>query len=325
VAWVEVHREGGGALKDLLQKELVAANKAKQSVVIMFTADWCTPCKAIKDWLHESPAVQKAAKKGRILLIDVDEWRGPAHSLLPGINPTKLPQLVRLDPKGDVSVSCYGTDLGIMSEQSMARNLARLIDGKAPEKPVYEKDPAELRKLAVADVERNRAKTKDLAPLDVKVLSRQEGQGGLVRWSLQLGIRNKDSARKWFAVSGRLGEALSEAPKVTGYKVQRWNDHVRAYAMQMQGTPPFTLIPVAGWGSVDLKGFIVEGPASASTLEIWELSRATVDGQQLQFDKKVPYQLTIEAAFLTTPIFERSTPAEVRLYPGARHQIVLSE
>lgn len=318
---IEVNRQGSATLQELVTKELATAKAARQSVVVMFTADWCTPCKAIKDWVHDSKVVQKAAAKGRILLVDVDEWRGPAQSLLAGVDAQKLPQLARLDAAGKPVVVCYGTDLGIMDERSMAKNLGRLIAGKAPERSAYESDAAKLRELAIADVERNKAKTAGLAPVEVRVLDVQQA-GAQARWSLKLTLRNNDSRRRWFALTGRVGEALSEAPTVTGWVVHKFEEHVRATYLQLQGKPPTVLIPVGGWGTVVLNGWIVEG-APSGALEVWELGQLTLDGQQAQFDKKLPYALEIGAAFRTKPIFTRSTPAPVTMRVEKKHQVPL--
>lgn len=319
--FVPIHRQGGATLQDLVTRELASAKAAKQSVVIMFTADWCTPCKAIKDWVHDSKAVQKAMAKGRILLVDVDEWRGPAQSLLPGIDAQKLPQLARLDDAGKVVVSCYGTDLGIMDEGTIAKNLARLIAGKPPEAAVYDKDPAKVRDLAIADVERNKAKVAGLSAVDVQVLDVQQA-GTTARYTLKVTLRNNDSRRRWFAVSGRIGAPLTEAPTVTGWVVHKFEEHVRATYLQLLGPSPMALIPVGGWGSAVLGGFIVEG-AAPGNLEVWELGQLTLDGQPAQFDKKLPYALEIAAAFRTRPVFTRTTPAPVSLRAEKKHQIPL--
>lgn len=319
---IEVHRQGATPLQDLVTRELATAQAARQSVVIMFTADWCSPCKAIKDWVHESKAVQKAAAKGRILLVDVDEWRGPAQSLLPGIDAQKLPQLARLDAEGKVVVSCYGTDLGIMEEGAMAKNLARLIAGKAPEKPEYEKSPDKTRELAIADMERQKAKTTGQPEVEVGVVDMQQA-GSLARWTLHVVLRNHDSRRRWYVMTGRVGEALSEAPKVDGWVVWKLDEHVRATYLQMKGAPAMTIFPVAGWGSVDLGRWVVEGAAGASTFEVWELGQLMLDGQQAQFDKKVPFELVVRDGSKARAVFTRSTPAPVTLRVEEKHSVGL--
>lgn len=320
--FVEVHRQGAATLPDLLAKELAAAKAARQGVVVMFTADWCTPCKAIKDWVHESKAVRKAAAKGRILLIDVDEWRGPAQSLLPGIDAQKLPTLARLDAAGKVVVSCYGTDLGIMDEGAMAKNLARLIDGKAPEKPGYEASPEKTRALAVADVERQRAKTEGVPEVEVNVVDVQQA-GNLERWTLRIALRNHDSRRRWFALTGRVGEPLSESPKVDGWEVRKLDEHVRATYLQTKGAS-MTLFPVAGWGSVELGRWVVDGVAGASAFEVWELGQLTLDEKPAQFDKKVPFELVVRDGTRARAVFTRPTPAPVTMRPEQKHAVQLA-
>ena len=53
VRWI--HRDGNSSLRDLFLQELSAAKKESKSVVVFFTADWCTPCKSVKDFLFPAP------------------------------------------------------------------------------------------------------------------------------------------------------------------------------------------------------------------------------------------------------------------------------
>ena len=141
-------------MPQLLKNELREAKRERRGIIVMFTADWCVPCKSLKEHLEESPEVKRALKSGRVLIIDVDEWRGPAHRLFPGINPTKLPTLVSLDPRGTVLRECRGTDLGLLSAADTANNLGRLLRGLAPEPPGYASDPA-LRTALIRESARN--------------------------------------------------------------------------------------------------------------------------------------------------------------------------
>ncbi len=143
-----IHRDGKHTLRQLFERELKEADDEGRVVIVIFTAQWCSPCHLLKENIRNSEIVQQAlGKRGRILFIDVDEWRGPAHRLIRGVFPKKLPTVARVDNHGILIVKCLGTELGILTEEDTAHNLKRLIRGKPPETPSYEKDPAIMRKV----------------------------------------------------------------------------------------------------------------------------------------------------------------------------------
>jgi len=285
----KVHRSGDQKLTALWKAELKYAKRKRKQVIVMFSADWCAPCKAIKQFLHDSSVVRKALRRGHFLIIDVDEWRGPAHRLIPGINPTKLPTIVRVDHDGNQKVKCFGSELGLLHEDAIATNLKRLIAGKAPGKPFYrgnaKLESEFIRKQSAAQD----ALTKGVPEVEVKVRSAASGI-----WTLNIVLRNHDGPRRWYLLPNAVGGKLSEHPKVKTFDEVKWDEHVRATFRRFHGKPGFIAIPVAGYGSVTLNRWTMYGDPSAKTLTVWKLNRLVVDGETAQFQKKLPYVLKLE-------------------------------
>ena len=283
-----LHRQGTKTLAELLRAELDAALKHHQHVLLMFTADWCAPCKEVKQFVAGSAVVRKALSQGRFLYIDVDEWRGPAQRLLPGVDASKLPTLALVSADAKAARTCYGTDLGLLSEDAVAHNLKRLLAGQAPEKPHYADQPELERTLMLQHASAQAAQTKGLAQLELKAGETRAG----VR-HVKVVIRNHDGPRRWFLVPARLDVPLSEHPTVKTWQQVRWTEHVRADFLHLGGTPEFYAIPVAGFGSVVLEDWPLLGTAKGGKFEVWELDRLALDGQDQQFQMKLPYELKI--------------------------------
>lgn len=287
-----LHRKPGKTLPELWNAELVDAEKHKQSVVVMFTADWCSPCQTIKDMAASSAAVQRTLKKGRLLFIDVDEWRGPAHALIPGVNPTKLPTLVRVDKYGKQVRLCFGTDLGLLSEDSVAHNLQRLFDGQAPEKPWYLGDPDKERELMRAQ---QAAKEKKAKSEPAVTISGKPGDRTVV-------IQNHDGPRRWFLLPYNADTGLDAKPQVTGWSTMRWTEHGRAEFLRFDGKPAFAAIAVTGYGSVSLEHWPMQGRGKKGAMEVWELNQLLVDGREPPPTQKAPYHLDIHQATAATAV-----------------------
>ncbi len=283
-----LHRKGPQGLRDLLHTELSDARAKHEPVVLMFTADWCSPCKAIKEYAEASSAVRKVLDKGRLVYIDVDEWRGPAQALFQGIDVSKLPTLVSVDFDGRAQRNCYGTDLGLLSEDAVATNLQRLFNGQSPDKPFYADKPDVEKQLVLHQAQAQGLKSKGVPTLEVTATG-----AGAAR-KLKLTIHNNDGPRRWFLVPVNAGAPLTDAVKVTAWKALRWSEHVRADYLQFDGTPPFYAIPVAGYGGVELDVWPLPGTLKGGTLAVYELDRLTIDGQEQQFQQKLPYELKIE-------------------------------
>ncbi|GEM_PF-3208362 len=289
--YTKLHRKGKAktVLNDQWAALLKKAKKRRKPVVVMFSADWCAPCKAIKDFMNSSTAVQKALRKGTFVIIDVDEYRGPAHRLINGVNPTKLPTIVRVDYRGNRVVQCYGSDLGLLSEDSVAHNIKRLFKGKSPSKPFYRgksKVESELQRKQSTAQDR---KMKGVPEIEAKI---RTAAGGM--FTMRLIIRNHDGPRRWYILPTSIGAKLKTNPKVAHWEQVKWDEHVRANFRRYVGSPGFIAIPVAGYGKVDLGRWTMFGNPAAKTLTVWKLNRLVVDGDAAEFMQKLPYELTLK-------------------------------
>lgn len=312
-----VHKTGTKTLKELLQTELDGAKKANaQGVILMFTSDWCSPCKAIKDFVHSSAVVRKSLAKGKLLFIDVDEWRGPAQTLIPGVDASKLPTLVRVNPDWKVLQTCYGSELGLLHEDAIAHNFERLLQGLPIEKAFYEGKPELEREFIVKQSEAQTAKTKGVPVLE------WQGKGSADNRTGKLTIHNHDGPRRWFAVPARADAQLDEKPTVRTLWKLRWTEHVRADFMRLQGKPEFYAVPVAGYGSVELDNIALPGKAKDGKLAVWELDFLKLDGQEQQFQMKLPYELKI-SHFDQTAIAGQVDQPKVEFRVRAKHVVPL--
>ncbi len=311
-----LHRKGPQSLRDLLHAELSDARAKHEPVVLMFTADWCSPCKAIKEFAEASGAVRKVLEHGRLVYIDVDEWRGPAQQLFQGIDVSKLPTLVSVDFDGRAQRNCYGTDLGLMSEDSVATNLDRLLKGQAPDKPYYADKPDVEKQLVLHQAQAQALKLKGVPTLEVMATG-----AGAAR-KVKLTIHNTDGPRRWFLVPANAAQPLTETVKVTAWKALRWTEHVRADYLQFDGTPPFFAIPVAGYGGVELDAWPLPGTPAGGQLVVYELDRLSIDAQDQQFQQKLPYELKIEHPEQVSP-GRTGGAAKVEFKVHAKHTVKL--
>jgi hypothetical protein len=94
----------------------------------------------------------------------------------------------------------------------------------------------------------------------------------------------------------------------------KFAEHIRAQYLRFDGIPPFVAIPVAAYGSVQLDRWKVGGGAVPDTMEVWELTRLSVDGDVARFDHKTPYGLHAKFA---------SRIQLLRKYPGAEVEIMI--
>jgi thiol-disulfide isomerase/thioredoxin len=303
--WIRtLSRASGDDLAALFRAELADAAKRQGPVIVMFTADWCTPCRSLKVLFETSEKVQRAAGKGRILLVDVDEWRGPAHRLIPGQNPDKLPLLVSVDSDGKARASCYGTELGLLTEDATAHNLARLFRGQTPDPPDYASSPDKEREAMREFALREKAAAPEGPALTVRL-----DPGGA---TATVRVDNHDARRRWFVVPLLPGDAIPDAPHATGFAELKFDEHVRATWLRVGGAHPFVAIPVAGNGSVSVRGLWLPGLSPGSTLRARVVDRLTVDGTPLEFQKKLPYALEVADAASTT-LGTRPGPLDLRL------------
>ena len=304
-------------LEQLLRNELREAKRDRRGVIVMFTADWCAPCKSVKEHVAESREVMEALQSGRILFIDVDEWRGPAHRLFPGINPTKLPTLVSLDPRGTVLRECKGTELGLLSAVDTAKNLGRLLRGLPLEPAGYTSDSALRTKLIRESALKQKARQKGRQPVSVEVMSVQQKKG-MFHYKLRIQIHNLDGMRRWYAISD-LGSELEARAAVGPWTVSAFEEHPRSRIWRHEGTPGFSLVPVGGNGSLELMGWSVAARKRGRQLHVWQLDGVQMDGARLSFEKKLPYALKIEDAGRTRELSSGAGSKTVEWKVGARH------
>lgn len=324
VSSVWIHRSGDATLHDLFHKELTFAKAKGKQVVVFFTADWCAPCHAIKDMIATSKTIQKKVKRGHFVTIDVDEWRGPAHRLIPGVNPSKLPTIVRVDRAGRRVIQSGGTDLGLLSEEDTGSNLGRLIAGKAPLPPAYASNPTLRKVLQKKAAAQAAAKKRAQKATRVQVLGGWPGKPPSVNWALKVTLQNSDRRRRFFAISMAPGVALEERSVAGSYEVLKFDEHIRATAKRFYGKSSFLLIPVASESFVELHALQLLGwDPQKAWLDVWELDRVSMDGKAETFDKKVPYDLKIEDATATRVLRTYNAPTRVHLLPRRKHRLKL--
>ncbi len=292
---ISIHREPGLTLEAAFEAELAAAESKKQRAVVMFTADWCTPCRSIKEALDSNPIVQEHTRGGRFLIIDVDEWRGPAHRLIEGADPSKLPLLVAVDRQGAAQVVTHGSKIGLLDPHSTGQNLARVIHGQEIVLPSYQDDPKRRRELAIADSRRQKTLVQDRTPVSLKVKTREKLADGKERLKVDLLIHNNEAGRRYWVLPTYTPPPTGpfEVPTLSG---SRFKEHVRAGFFIYSTDPPTHVIASGNWGSVELLGYTLDVPAGTTELQVHKLNSVTVAGERLKFTKKVPYALQIADA-----------------------------
>jgi len=297
---LSIQRTPGRVLKDALEGELAAAEAKQQRVVVMFSADWCVPCRSIKEALESNPIVQGHTRGGRFLIIDVDEWRGPAHRLIEGADPSKLPLLVALDRQGQALVMTHGSKIGLLDPETTGQNLARVIHGQEIVLPTYQDDPKRRRTLAIADSRRQKSMVENRTPVTLKVTAREPLSDKRERLTVDLVLNNNEAGRRYWVLPTHLtpAEGPIEVPQLSG---ARFKEHVRAGFFIYATDPPTHVIASGNWGSVDLKGYTVEVPEGTKELQVHLLNSVTVAGERLNFTKKVPYALKIQEASNVVP------------------------
>ncbi|NUN13613.1 MAG: thioredoxin family protein [Myxococcales bacterium] len=318
-----IHREGPTNLSELFTRELNSAKKQNKRTLVMFTADWCSPCKAIKEHIDSSSYVQKALAKVKILLIDVDEWRGPAHELIAGAVPDKLPMIVSVDSAGKMVRLSMGTDLGLVSDKVVGDNLKRLAEGQAPIIPADYNNPDKQRELIVASAKKDKERVANLPAVTVSNVGQKRLNNGEVEFTFDLHIQNHDSRRRWFAFPVTPGNSVPTVSQVSGWDVVRFDEHVRAYMLKLAGPVEFYVIPLSNYGSVTLKKFVMKAGQGKNKLEIAELDNMTIGGQKAEFDKKVPYSLDIGDANKLTIAKKITNNTKIETPVVKRHEVIL--
>ena len=270
----------------------------------------------MKTLMEESPVVRRALRDLRVLFVDVDEWRGPAHGLIQGAMPSKLPMLARVDLQGNLVQLAMGTQMGLLSEEATAGNFRRLALGLAVERPAYLDDKEAKMALVRESAMKRKARNAGVERLEVDVESRRSLGSREHEYRLNVTIRNLDSRRRYFVLPGRLGAPRPDLFEAQGHEVLRFNEHVRATITHFKGPHDFFVLPVAGSSDVELGGWIVRGPATTRDFEVVELQRYTLGGDKVMFDKKVPFELRITDASDVSVVRSSDVPISVALVPA---------
>lgn len=152
--------DNGDGLRATIEREYASAKANEQALLVLFSADWCSPCKMLKKMLRESTRARAVLDDVRIVEVDVDLWRPEAHELFDGIELKRLPVIVQVTAELAPGVHARGSELGLLSEADTGANLARLARGDAVQRPAYKDDPLLYKKL----VREKKKKARTLAP-----------------------------------------------------------------------------------------------------------------------------------------------------------------
>jgi len=109
----------GGTLSEVIDR----AERKNKLVFVELTADWCAPCKLMKDEVYTFEPLYKKLNKNFIsYLVDIEKANGPNLSLLYGSK--TVPTLLFLDTKGRILMKNEGA-LGIQQMLDMADEALR--------------------------------------------------------------------------------------------------------------------------------------------------------------------------------------------------------
>ncbi len=107
---VEVEWDGI-PLKEVIQKHYELAKTKHQKVFIQITAEWCSPCKRLREKTND-PLMQKAYQGAYIIRLDRDEWEQDFPEL--GIKKTPIPIFWELkDQQSGLQVDLKVTDYSL--------------------------------------------------------------------------------------------------------------------------------------------------------------------------------------------------------------------
>ncbi|MEC9073050.1 MAG: hypothetical protein VX938_11740, partial [Myxococcota bacterium] len=239
--------------------------------------------------------VQGHLRGARFLIIDVDEWRGPAQKLIPGTDASKLPLLVRVDRQGAAMAQAHGSKLGLLDGETTGANLARVMAGGEIIPPAYQQDKDRRRSLAVADSRRQKELVKDRVPFQLEVVSREKLPDGGERLRVNLTINNNEAPRRYWTLPSH-APLPKEAVDVPRLSISRFEEHIRAGYFTYHTDPPISVIAAGNWGTIELKGYTLDVPEGTQQVAVHKLKQITVGGERATFAKKVPYELKITDA-----------------------------
>lgn len=130
-------RRGGGhdqvAWRNSYNQATVEANKTAKPLLVVFSADWCPPCKQMKAWVYSDPTVADSIEAGFVpIRVDLTREGLPDQHLADRYHVKAIPTFLTLTAAGEP-----------ISRSSGYMNKAELLDWLATATQQYVKLQAE--------------------------------------------------------------------------------------------------------------------------------------------------------------------------------------
>lgn len=296
-------------LKPRFHAALAEITSAGRIPVVMFTADWCKPCSAIKALAVDNPSYRKRLAGVDMLIINISRWRSQAKHLVPGAVPDVLPLVARLDAEGRPVRTNAKARLSFSSEADALNSMARLVWGDNP--PAWDQPTVTVDKDLPSDE----------APDDVEIVS-VKTKGKTQRVVLNLTLRNDEHQRRWFILP-----ALGDDPVTVRFNRvvrERFGDNNELVVERYEGgRQPMLLIPVAAWGTVRLNNYVVDVPRGTEELTFWKVLTATLDDRPASFGDKVPQHVVIADANVRQRLSAANKRGTLIVDVGDSHTLML--
>ena len=97
----------------VLRREILAAERMGRTPIVYFYADWCGPCRALRDAM-EHPVMQEAFRGVHLIRVSADRWDSAEARAQIGFNFDSIPTLFTVDhdgrPTGRITGAAWGAD-----------------------------------------------------------------------------------------------------------------------------------------------------------------------------------------------------------------------